>query len=206
MITFTRRGSAPPEIRAVAAALITMLAVLLGAGCGTSPGTATPGGSPSATKATMTVRVYFHMGRGNDYRLAAVARTVPRTPDVATAAMTQLLAGPTAGERHAGFSSFFSEKTATMLRSVRVAHGVAYADFHDFSKIIPNASSSAGSAALLAEMNATLKQFPGVQSTVYSFEGDVAAFYEWMQMVPPMGPTPGAAGATRGFPQPAPQA
>jgi Sporulation and spore germination len=100
---------------------------------------------------------------------------------VATAALRQLLAGPTATERGNGYWSFFSDATATMLRGVRIANGVARADFADFSRIIPNASSSSGSAALLAELDATLKQFGTVRTTVYSFNGDVAAFYEWLQ-------------------------
>lgn len=154
--------------------------------------TTPPAASPSAQPATMTVKVFFHQG-GNS--VVAVERTVPRSAMVATAALTQLLAGPTAAERDAGYTSHFSAATAGALRSVRVANGVAHADFHDFSRIIPNASSSAGSAALLAELDATLEQFSTVRATVYSFNGDVAAFYEWLQRVPPTGMAPSAAAA-----------
>ncbi|MEU0510474.1 MULTISPECIES: Gmad2 immunoglobulin-like domain-containing protein [unclassified Amycolatopsis] len=150
---------------------------------------AEPGGPPGPTPPggdTMVVRVYFHQGQADDpARVVPVERTVPRSEQVATAALGQLLAGPTAAERAAGYHSFFSSATADALISVRVANGVARADFKDFSRIIPNASSSYGSAALLAELDATLKQFPTVKSTVYSFEGDVAAFYEWLQLTPP---------------------
>lgn len=143
----------------------------------------TPGGSPgtSPAPATTKVTVYFHSGED----LVAVSRRVPHTSKVATAALTQLLAGPTEAERAAGISSWFSSRTAGMLRSVRVADGVAYADFADLSAVIPNASSSAGSAALLAELDATLKQFATVRRTVYSLDGDVATFYGWLQLAPP---------------------
>ena len=41
-----------------------------------------------------------------------------------TAALTQLLAGPTRAERDAGYRSVFTEATAGMLRSVRVTRQV----------------------------------------------------------------------------------
>jgi spore germination protein GerM len=133
----------------------------------------------------MTVKVFFHRSTLAGGQLTARTRTVPYTRAVATAAMTQLLAGPTAAERNAGYSSWFSSQTAGMLRVIRISGGTAHADFRDFRLIIPNASSSAGSKALLDELDATLKQFPTVHSTVYSFNGNVAAFYEWLQRVPP---------------------
>jgi hypothetical protein len=136
---------------------------------------------PSSTPATMTVSVYFHSGE----ELVRIARRVPRTPMVATAALRQLLAGPTAAERADGIWSWFSARTAGMLRSVRVADGTAYADFADLRPVIPNASTSAGSAALLGELDATLKQFSTVRRTVYSLNGDVATFYGWLQLAPP---------------------
>jgi spore germination protein GerM len=134
----------------------------------------------------MVVKVFFHKGEDADPAVVAARdRTVPRSVKVATAALGQLLAGPTAAESRAGYWSSFSSDTAGMLRSVRVAEGTGYADFRDFSRIIPYASSSAGSAALLAELDATLRQFGNVDSTVYSFDGDEAAFYEWLQLPPP---------------------
>jgi hypothetical protein len=158
----------------------------------TAPSTREPGGSgggpPLPAGATMTVTVYFHRGRNADPdRVVAVRRTVPRTTRVATASLRELLAGPTAAERGAGYWSHFSAATAGMLRSLQISGGVARADFRDFRSVIPNASSSAGSAALLAELDTTLEQFRTVRTTVYSFNGDVAAFYEWLQREPPAG-------------------
>ncbi|HEY6746791.1 MAG TPA: GerMN domain-containing protein [Mycobacteriales bacterium] len=161
-----------------------------------APGTSSPASAPtvepstpigpSATPsrpATTTVMVYFHSAE----KLVLVTRRVPLTQRVATAALRQLLAGPTAAEREAGTWSWFSARTAGMLRSVRVADGVAYADFSDLRPVIPNASTSGGSAALLGELDATLMQFRTVQRTVYSLDGDVAAFYGWLQLAPPPG-------------------
>jgi spore germination protein GerM len=152
------------------------------------PSTTTP---QSTTSATMTVKVYFHKGPGADpTKLFAVQRTVPGSPMVATAALNQLLAGPTSVERAAGYWSVFSSRTVGMLRSVRIGNGVGHADFRDFSKTNPNASSSTGSAVLMSELDATLKQFGTVKTTVYSFDGKVAPFYEWLQLSPPVGTHP----------------
>ncbi|MCX2951472.1 Gmad2 immunoglobulin-like domain-containing protein [Lentzea sp. NEAU-D7] len=153
----------------------------------TSPTTSAPSATtaPSGGEST-TVSVYFHRGGLDDPgKVVAVPRTVPRTRMVATAALNELLPGPTAAEHEAGYWSMFVPATARTLKSVRIADGVAHADFTNFSTVIPNASSSAGSAALLAELDSTLKQFPTVKSTVYSFDGDVAAFYHWLQLTPP---------------------
>ena len=78
-----------------------------------------------------------------------------------------MLAGPTEAEAAEGYGGWFSEET-----------GVFYVDFADFSSVIPNASTSCGSAALLAQLNSTLEQYPDVGEPRYSFDGDVAAFYE----------------------------
>lgn len=92
-----------------------------------------------------------------------------------------LLEGPTKTERAHGYGGWFSPRTAGHLRSVRIARGVAYIDFHSFARDIPNASSSCGSTLLLAQLDRTALQFSSVKRTVYSFDGSTAAFYEWLQ-------------------------
>jgi hypothetical protein len=74
-----------------------------------------------------------------------------------------------------------------MLRSVRIAHGTAYVDFRNFSRLLPGASSSCGSASLLAQLDRTATQFPTVSRAIYSFNGNRRAFYEWLQLSPPTG-------------------
>jgi hypothetical protein len=159
---------------------------------GGQPASAPIGASPTIpprhSPSTMTVKVYFHKGPDADpTKLFEVSRTVPSGPMVATAALKQLLGGPTTAERAAGYWSVFSRRTAGTLRGVRIGNGVGHADFRDFSGIIPNASSSTGSAVLMSELDATLKQFRTVKTTVYSFDGKVAPFYEWLQLSPPVG-------------------
>jgi hypothetical protein len=149
---------------------------------GGKPDTAAPPTSssvpPSPSAEQTNLAVYFHRGTPDDpHAVVAVRRSVPKTEAVATAALNELLPGPTA---------MFVPATAKTLKSVRVADGVAHVDFRDFRQIIPNASSSFGAAALLSELDTTLRQFPTVKSTVYSFDGDVSAFYQWLQLSPPV--------------------
>lgn len=174
------------------AALLAVVAVVLVAV--RTERTVTPSSEPSATSPPASTTapdvtsfaVYFHQGSPDDPRkVVAVPRSVPKTAAIATAALTELLRGPTEVERKNGYWSMFGDGTVDHLKTVRVVDGVAYADFRDFRQVIPNASSGFGGAGLLAELDSTLRQFPAVKSTVYSFDGDVGAFYHWLQLTPP---------------------
>jgi len=158
------------------------LATALGLAASLHAGQAT--GAPAQSK---TVRVVIYAPRGeagpNCDRVAPLARQV-QPPAVLRGAMRALLAGPTAAERRRGYGGWFSSRTAGMLRSVRISSGVAYADFRDFRRVIPSASSSCGSALVLAQLDRTAKQFRAVRRTVYSFNGSRRAFYEWLQRSP----------------------
>ncbi len=139
------------------------------------------------------VRVHVFFPRGGPgpscTRVYARDRTV-RAPGVLAGAMRSLVKGPTAAERKLGYGGWFGAKTAGTLRSARVARGVAYVDFRTFSGAIPNASSSCGSALLMAQLDRTARQFPTVRMTLYSFDGKARAFYEWLGYVSPDGRDP----------------
>lgn len=151
--------------------------------------TATSGAS-STTAEAVSYSVYLLAPGSADRNcneVVAVPGTAPSTSP-ATAALTQLLAGPTAADTAAGRWSSFKPSTAGMLRSVTVEAGTARVDFDPrLATTIPNASSSCGSAALLAQLDGTLRQFPTVQKTRYSLGGDATAFYSWLQMDVPKG-------------------
>ncbi len=172
--------------------LLLLLAVL--AACGGSPDLveaenppATGGGDSEAPAPRMvTVEVFFDdLDRGDIGEVFGVERQVA-FPRVLRGAMTELLQGPTADEQAAGYTSWFSADTAGLLRSVEITDRVAHISFDaTLPEIIPNASTSAGSAALLAALDATATQFPTVDAAIYSLEGDTAAFYQWLQLDPP---------------------
>lgn len=142
----------------------------------------------AATPPAAVVKVHFP--RGDDgkscTRVRARRRSV-RPPAVLRGAIAALLRGPTRAERRSGYGGWFSARTAGRLRSVSLRAGTARIDFGDLRRVIPNASTSCGSALLLAQLDRTARQFPSVKRTVYSFDGDVRAFYEWLQRPAPSG-------------------
>lgn len=104
-----------------------------------------------------------------------------QSPAVLSGALDALLAGPTEVEIAAGQGSWFQDDVGWELSSVTISNSVAYVDLTEDSQPIPNASTSCGSMALLAQLDYTATQFPTVDRAVYSFDGDVAAFYHWLQ-------------------------
>jgi hypothetical protein len=192
-----RRTHRPARRRgaAVIAVIVALAAVAgLAGGCGgpapsaspTAPsaGPSVPPTSPAASPGA-EVRVYFVPGGADPCgTVSPVVRKVAG-PVTAAIALRELLEGANAEETTAGFTSLFGPATADALIEVVVADGIARVSFRDLRPIIPNASSSCGSAALLGALDATLAQLTGIRGARYSFGGDEAAFYEWLQMAPP---------------------
>lgn len=182
-------------------AAMAIAVVIAGAGCGdstkkastttTGPLATTSTPSTSGRAGEVAVRVYFTPDSGGPdcSETTPVDRTV-QGPDVLAGTLRELLAGPTAAERDAGLGSWFSADTADSLRSVKVVDGTAHIDFEDFSRRISGASSSCGSSQLTSQLDRTARQFPTVERTLYSFNGDVEAFYAWLQGEPPSYYTP----------------
>jgi spore germination protein GerM len=96
--------------------LLLLLIVFAASGCRPRP-------------ATAEVSVFFARSEGNAIALVEVRRAVPRgeTAAVVTAALNELLKGPTAEERARGLST--SMPPATRLRGVEIRNGVVRADF-----------------------------------------------------------------------------
>lgn len=141
--------------------------------------------SPAPIVTRQVVSIYAPRGVGNDCARVLPLRRVVEGPALSRGAMQALLAGPTKAERTRGYGGWFSVTTAGHLRGVRIVHGVAFIDFRSFAREIPNASTSCGSALLLAQLDRTAKQFKAVKRTVYSFNGSSHTFYEWLQREPP---------------------
>ena len=140
----------------------------------------------TSTESPVTFDVYLLPAEiGDDCSAVISSEREARVDGEVGDALAQLLAGPTAEEQAQGLDSWFSKETEGMLNSVVIEDGVAEVDFADFSGIIPNASTSCGSASLLAQLDNTVLQFPEVDEVVYSFDDDRAAFYEWLQLAPP---------------------
>lgn len=159
-----------------------VLRVAFGDGGGDGCGGEDDAARPAADE--MAVTVWFSCDETEgEPRLGSVTRVVPRSPRVLTATLRELLAGPTAAERARSLSSWFSDATEDMLRSVSTTDGRAVVDLDgELRQVISGASSSAGSARLLAELDANVFQFPSVQSAEYRLDGSCEAFTEWVQI------------------------
>lgn len=96
--------------------------------------------------------------------------------------LDELVRGPAEGEETEDGWSWFSAETAGTVRSVRVdSGGHAVVDFHDLRTLIPGASSSAGSEALLRDLDGTVFEVPEVRTVEYRMEGSCSLFWEWLQ-------------------------
>jgi hypothetical protein len=140
---------------------------------------------PSADAVEVMVYVFGPHDPDNDasYDCGAVTpvkRTVD-SPEVLTGSFEALLAGLTPEELSEGYGSWFAEETGWGIESVTVADGIARINFTEDSPLIPNASTSCGHLGFMAQLDSTATQFPSVDRVVYSFGGDVDAFYHWMQ-------------------------
>ena len=163
-----------------------VLALLLGA-CGPTPApTAVPTSAATAAP-TLAVTVYFgntnlDPGMRACTKVYPVERAVPPPEDVPRAALEQLFLGPTTAEQANGYVSAFSAATADILIGVTIKDQVAYVNLKDIRAIIPNASTSCGSAAFFAAVEATVKGTADVTRVLYAIEGDPEPFWEWMQV------------------------
>ncbi len=136
----------------------------------------------STTEQLATVEVYFSSGDGSDCsEVEGFPRPLPDGTDALAFALAELVAGPTADEIDAGAGSFFSSQTADTINSVTVTDGLVVVDFTDLRPLIPNASTSCGSEALLAQLNATAFQFDEVGRTRYRIDGSCDDFANWLQ-------------------------
>lgn len=147
-------------------------------------GTAGNAAQPGSNEQTVAIKVFFtkYASPTSPAEFVAVTRRVPKTSATIRGALEELLKGPTAEEKAAGLSSWFSDKTAGMIRGVNLKDGRAIVDFDDISKIIPNASASEGSHTLLGQLGSTIAQFANVKEIEYRLNGDNAAFMGWLQM------------------------
>jgi len=135
---------------------------------------------------TMTVKVYFHPDKLDPQwddctKVQPVKRTIAKTPSVATAALNELLKGPTDEEAKA-YSGFGPPETDGILRSINVKNRTAYVNFTKRMFVeMGNATTSCG-GGFFSMTDATLMQFPTIKKVVYAVEGSTSDFYEWVQV------------------------
>lgn len=128
--------------------------------------------------ATMKVRVYF----GNTIqdkeitceKAFSVERTITKTQAVGTAALKELLRGPTEQEKQEGYFTTINEGVG--IKSLRVKDGIAYADFT--SELDEGVAGSCRVGFIRTQISDTLKQFYTVNSVVISINGETTAILQ----------------------------
>ena len=110
-----------------------------------------------------------------------VPRSLPST-NGAAAALEALFLGPTPEERSQGYRSFFSERTAGLLKRLKIEAGTAYIDLHDRRQEFLGVTSSCGSAEFFSQIQRTLEEFPTIDRIIFAIEGGPRVFYDWMEL------------------------
>jgi hypothetical protein len=115
----------------------------------------------------ITVKVYFRDFNVNPIDscgvLVPITRVIPKTEKVATAAITELLKGPTSAEKSKGYRTDIP--SLARLNSLAIANGEARADFN-------SAIESGGSCNLTPDqITKTLLQFSTVKTVILSVDG-----------------------------------
>ena len=113
-------------------------------------------------EATVTLNVYFI----RDEKIATAHRQVPETPQVGSAAMRELLAGPNAFEQGIGMTTSIPE--GTQLLGLEVADQRAVVDL---SEEFESGGGSLSVSARLAQVVYTLTQFPTVDVVEFRVAG-----------------------------------
>jgi hypothetical protein len=123
------------------------------------------------TMATMTVKTYWTVAESAEdcARVEASEHRIAKTVATAHAALSQLLAGPDTTDVANGYGT--SIPKFTTLKSIGIEDGVAIAEFSHAIE----AGGSCRVAAIRAQIESTLKQFPTVTTVVIRSEGKTAA-------------------------------
>lgn len=150
-------------------------------------GTVQATGSPSASSGsgpTRTVQVWFQtttVRSDGCHPLRAVARQVP-TADPVSAALHELLQGPTRSEQQAGLRSDFGSGVAAAA-TVTHAGGTVIVDFGGLGRL-STVSPACRRSQVVSPLNQTLAQFSSVKTKVYTVKGDAAAFRAYLTETP----------------------
>lgn len=148
------------------------------------------GGSPSPSSSpagTTLVRAYFWLGGDpGSAGLVAVLRTISGTKAVATAAVTAVLAGPTAAETSRTISTAIP--AGSQLLGLSIDTGVATVNL---SSEFESGGGSVSVLTRLGQVVYTLTQFPSVKSVQFQIDGQAKTAFssEGVALDKPVGRT-----------------
>ncbi|HBH46825.1 MAG: hypothetical protein A2445_03755 [Candidatus Jacksonbacteria bacterium RIFOXYC2_FULL_44_29] len=119
-----------------------------------------------------TVKIFFgnnvqNPGAEDCTLVYPVTRSIATTPAVGTAAIQELLTGPTEAEKSQGY--FTSLNSGVVLQKLTIVDGIAKADFS--KKLDEAVGGSCRVASIASQIRQTLLQFPSVKTVVISIDG-----------------------------------
>lgn len=125
-----------------------------------------------ANRETTKVKAYFLNDKLDPeitcVKVFPVERTVPATKEVAFVALSEMLRGPTASEKAAGYGTAVPERVA--INSLVISVGTARADFN--YALDSGIGGSCRVGAISAQIRETLKQFSSVRDVIISRDGN----------------------------------
>lgn len=128
----------------------------------------------ASSGATTIVRTYFYLdGERGSAGLVPLLREVPQTGAIAGAAMSALLAGPTAGESALRVVTS-AVPVGSRLLGLSIENGIATVDL---SSEFESGGGSASVFIRLGQVVYTLTQFPTIQSVAFEVEGRPATVF-----------------------------
>ena len=125
----------------------------------------------------MVLKIYFTCGNAAAPTADMfVYRPLPRSQQVLTATLNELVKGPSSSDTSLGFRSIFTNEDAESVKSLTVKSGEAVIDF---SRLPPVTGLGATDDAdfFVANLNANVFQFTSVKSVEYRLGGSCAAFW-----------------------------
>lgn len=128
--------------------------------------------SDTTTSAIQVIQVYYSQDDLiNQSCLAVVpaSRAVQKTEAIATAAIDELLRGPTEGEFLMGYRTHIPKEAR--LNRLSIVDGVAYVEFN--SALEQTVAGSCRVSAIRAQIEQTLKQFSTIKNVILSIDGRV---------------------------------
>lgn len=129
-------------------------------------------GAPPVISLKKTVKIFFNNikfdpGLINCSKVYSVNRSINPTSTVARVALEELFKGPTVSEKNIGYLSNLN--SGVKIQKLTIENGIAKVDFS--AELEKNVGGSCQTAAIIAQIKETLKQFPTVQDVVISIDG-----------------------------------
>ncbi|MEX2236713.1 MAG: GerMN domain-containing protein [Dehalococcoidia bacterium] len=151
------------------ASCLALVSMVLLVACEEDPNaTPTPTATSTASGLSIYLSLFYPRVTTDDFELVEVERVIPDTPRVGTAALELLIEGPTPAEE-SQLGIFDPIPDGTRLLSLNIVDRVATADFS--AEILNYGGGSLNVRAITGMIEATLKQFPTVDSVVLLVEG-----------------------------------